>query len=178
MKEVTYIVLSEENFDKYSLDQFIRYQEVKECWRKVEDQWVLLPIAYTENWDVQKCREIAEDIQRGLDGEYVAYGALEQNHIVGFIVLKRPLFGSACQYVELALFQVSEPFRHAGIGKQLFRMACEGARELGAKKLYISAHSSKESQAAYRKLGCIEAMEINETLAENEPCDVQMEYQL
>ena len=44
--------------------------------------------------------------------------------------------------------------------------------------LYISAHSSMESQAAYRALGCVHAQEINAALAQVEPCDVQMEYLL
>ena len=57
-------------------------------------------------------------------------------------------------------------------------MACEEARRLGADKLYISAHSSKESQAAYRALGCSFAEEINEELAAAEPFDVQLEYRL
>ena len=57
-------------------------------------------------------------------------------------------------------------------------MACEEARRLGADKLYISAHSSKESQAAYRALGCTPAEEVNEGLAAAEPFDVQMEYRL
>ncbi|MBR0125205.1 MAG: hypothetical protein IJM03_07650 [Treponema sp.] len=57
-------------------------------------------------------------------------------------------------------------------------MACKKAKEIGAKKLYISAHSSKESQAAYRRLGCTEAAEINQAIAENEPYDVQMEFVL
>ena len=48
----------------------------------------------------------------------------------------------------------------------------------GADKLYISAHSSKESQAAYRALGCTPAEEVNEGLAAAEPFDVQMEYRL
>ena len=52
------------------------------------------------------------------------------------------------------------------------------ARQLGADKLYISAHSSKESQAAYRALGCAPAEEVNEKLAAVEPFDVQMEYKL
>ncbi len=49
---------------------------------------------------------------------------------------------------------------------------------MGADKLYISAHSSKESQAAYRALGCSFAEEINEKLAAAEPFDVQLEYRL
>ena len=54
--------------------------------------------------------------------------------------------------------------------------ACEEAKRLGADKLYISAHSSKESQAAYKAIGCVHAKEINQKLAEEEPCDVQLEY--
>ena len=38
------------------------------------------------------------------------------------------------------------------------------AKEIGAKKLYISSHSSKESQIAYRKMGCVEAEEINKEI--------------
>lgn len=44
-------------------------------------------------------------------------------------------------------------------------MICEEALRLGAEKLYISSHSSKESQAAYRALGCTPAEEINARLA-------------
>lgn len=65
-----------------------------------------------------------------------------------------------------------------GIGRELFRLACEEAHKHGAKKLYISAHSSKESQSAYRALGCVEAEEIDPVIAENEPFDIQMEYRL
>ena len=57
-------------------------------------------------------------------------------------------------------------------------MACEEARLLGADKLYISAHSSKESQAAYRAFGCTPAEEINANLVAEEPFDVQLEYRL
>ena len=54
----------------------------------------------------------------------------------------------------------------------------EEAKQSGADKMYISAHSSKESQAAYKALGCVHAIEINRKLAEEEPCDVQLEYVL
>ena len=46
-------------------------------------------------------------------------------------------------------------------GDVFFYQACEEARRLGADKLYISAHSSKENQAAYKALGCVHAKEIN-----------------
>ena len=88
------------------------------------------------------------------------------------------IFGVTAKYVQLVCFQVSEEYRRQGIGRKLFSMVCEEARQLCADKLYISAHSSKESQAAYRALGCTPAEEINEELAAEEPFDVQMEYRL
>lgn len=72
----------------------------------------------------------------------------------------------------------SEPFRGMGVGRKLFEKAAGVAREYGAKKLYISAHSSKESQAAYKALGCVHAEEIIPWIADEEPFDVQLEYVL
>ena len=108
----------------------------------------------------------------------MGYGALEDGILVGYITIGTSLFGSREQYVQLVEFEVSEKFRGRKIGKRLFELGCEAARLLNAEKLYISAHSSKESQAAYKALGCVHAQEINAKLAEAEPCDVQMEYKL
>jgi hypothetical protein len=65
-----------------------------------------------------------------------------------------------------------------GVGRKLFEKAAEVARGYGAKKLYISAHSSKESQAVYKALGCVHAEEIIPWIADEEPFDVQLEYVL
>jgi len=65
-----------------------------------------------------------------------------------------------------------------GIGKRLFSLICRKAKEMGAKKLYISAHSSQETQAFYKTMGCIEAVEYNDELVAREPCDCQLEYKL
>lgn len=43
---------------------------------------------------------------------------------------------------------------------------------------HISAHSSKESQAAYKALGCVHAEEIIPWIADEEPFDGQLEYVL
>jgi len=175
---ITYGRISEKNFSPESLNGFIRRQDVRECWRRVDGQWKLLPIAYVEDWDLEARRVRAERILRGIQAGDVAYGAWCQGSIVGFSRLVLPAFGSENQYIDLAQLHVSEPFRRRGIGGELFRLACQGARELGASRLYISAHSARESIAAYRKYGCAEAEEINQYLAEKEPCDIQMEFRL
>lgn len=49
---------------------------------------------------------------------------------------------------------------------------------LGAQALYISAHSSVESQAFYKAMGCVEAKEYQAFHVEKEPCDCQLERPL
>lgn len=170
--------LAKQNFNKYSLDAFVRHQDVTQCWRNVDGEWKLLPIKFTEEWDLEECRSIAKNISENLDENILGYGAFEDGALVGYITIGTYFFGSRGQYVQLVEFEVSENFRGRKIGKRLFGLGCDAARTLNAEKLYISAHSSKESQAAYKALGCVHAKEINAKLAEEEPCDVQMEYVL
>lgn len=178
MNDIVYLKLTAENFSRNSLDDFIRHQEVKECRRFIDGEWKYIKNEFTEDWDLNKRREVADTICNGINTNQTAYGAFSEQKLIGYAVISNELFGSQKQYSELVLFHVSEPFRHMGIGGQLFRHICNEARKIGAKKLYISAHSSKESQTAYQKLGCIHAEEINTEIAENEPFDVQMEYVL
>ena len=179
MNTITYLFLTEKNFNENSLDDFLRHQEVKECWRKNSNhEYVLVPTKYVEDWDLNKRKEVAREILNKIAGKGFAYGAFYEGKVVGYILISNEFFGGSNQYMELLLYHVSEPYRRRGIGKKLFELACKTAKEIGAKKLYISAHPSKESQAAYRKLGCIEATEINQAIAENEPYDVQMEFVL
>ena len=175
---IRYEKLNEDNFNTHALDHFVRHQQVKECWRNVDGEWKLLPIAFEENWSVEQCRKVAADVAVHMKQDQTAIGAYDGGQLIGFITVSHNLFGSTAKYVELVCFQVSEPYRGNGIGKALFRLACEEARRLGADKLYISAHSSRESQAAYKAMGCVHAKEINRKLAEEEPCDVQLEYEL
>lgn len=170
--------LAKQNFNEHSLDTFVRHQDVTQCWRNVEGEWKLLPIEFTEEWDLEKCRSIAKNISENLDENIIGYGAFEDDTVIGYITIGTNHFGSREQYVQLVEFQVSENYRGRKIGKRLFELGCNVARTLKAEKLYISAHSSKESQAAYKALGCVHAKEINTKLAEEEPCDVQMEYKL
>ena len=91
---------------------------------------------------------------------------------------RRKSVGSRKEYLDLPCIHVSSDARGQGIGKRLFLIAAEWAKTRGAGKLYISAHSSVESQAVYRAMGCLEAAEYDAMHAEKEPIDCQMEYDL
>ena len=166
------------NFTGHSLDDFVRHQTVTECWRKIDNDWKLVPNVYEENWSQVQCRKSAEEVVHHINLDQTGFGAFDGERIIGFATVSHRIFGVTARYVQLVCFQISEEYRRQGIGRKLFSLACEEARQLGADKLYISAHSSKESQAAYQALGCAPAEEVNEKLAAVEPFDVQMEYRL
>ena len=56
-------------------------------------------------------------------------------------------------------------------------LAKKWAKQKGAKKLYISAHSAVESQAFYKSMGCVEAEVYNQKHVEDEPYDCQLDQQ-
>ena len=105
-------------------------------------------------------------------------GAFLEGRLKGFASVEGPLVGSQKQYADLTSIHVSADARGHGLGRQLFRRAEETGRRLGAKALYISAHSSVESQAFYKAMGCVEATEYIPAHVEQEPCDCQLECPL
>lgn len=175
--KIEYAPLTGDNFHAASLDGFVRRQEVEACWRRQDGRLTLVPCRFTEDWDAAALRLTAQSVLRGM-AQGFAFGAFAGTQVIGFAMASGKTFGSRGQYMELRMLQVSQPFRRQGIGRALFSLVCEEARKLGAERLYISAHSSRESQAAYRRLGCTEAEEINRAIADTEPFDIQMEYRL
>lgn len=177
-KTIEYTMLDCDNFFVTSLNGFKRRQKVENCWRKSGNNYALTPVAYTEDWSLSERREMAQRIISLISAGYIAIGAKCGNEIVGFALIDNNRFGSEKQYINLAELYVSEPYRRKGIGKALFKLACEAAKKLGGTKLYISAHSAEESIAAYKNYGCTLAKEINQALADKEPCDLQLEFDL
>lgn len=161
-------LLSKENFKENSLDTYDRKQEVKKVYRKQGCDYVLVDCQYTEDWDVEKKRQVAKDIS---SDEYISFLALDGKNIVGFISLLKKL---KYEYMILDLMQVSNSYRGNGIGRALFNVGKDAALKAGAKALYISACSSEETIAFYRAMGAeITDCPIKE-ITDNEPYDLQM----
>lgn len=157
---------------------FDRYQQVKRCWRKENGTWVLRDIAFIEQWGKKDYRALVDALLHTCASGGIVFGAFRGNALIGFASVENEPFGTVCRYLQLSFFYVSLECRRMGIGRLLFQKAAQQAREMGVDALYLSAHSSEETQAFYHAMGCREAVEYNRILTEKEPCDCQMEYRL
>lgn len=177
--EIVIRELREDDLKPDLLMNFNRYQKVVKVWRRVDGKKVLIENPFIEYWDNKLKDEIVnEDFSRCIKGGGVVIGVFCEDKVIGFASLLRNFFGSKKQYVPLMQLHVSNEYRGLGLGKQLFELCARKAKEWGAKKLYISGHSSEESQAFYSAVGCVDAEEINKEFAEHEPFDVQLEYKI
>ena len=157
---------------------FIRRQVVTKCWRKEKGEWKIKEVPFIDDWSEENYATLVSCLKNTiLTGGFV-YGVFSDNALKGFVSVEPTLFGGEQKYLDLSSIHVSEDMRGQGIGKVLFLAAKEWAKENGARKLYISAHSSVESQAFYKAMGCVEAEVYNRQHVEEEPCDCQLECSL
>ncbi len=178
MKNICYRELKIDDIEKSLFKDFNRFQEVKKCWRKEDGQWILKDIAFTEEWSSKEYDFLVTCLQNTIKTGGAVFCAFLNDSLIGFASVENQFLGSKREYLQLSSIHVSYEGRGMGIGRRLFELVAEIAKEMGARKLYISAHSSEESQAFYKKLGCKEAEEYNEKLVAEEPCDCQLEYVL
>lgn len=84
--KIDYQQLNSRNFTNLSLNDFVRHQQVTECWRNVEDEWKLVPISFVEDWSLEQCRKIASDVLVHMGKDQTAFGAFDGEKLVGFII--------------------------------------------------------------------------------------------
>ena len=128
------------------------------------------PPNVAERWDpiFQDCFE------RG--GHF--WGAFEGSVLRGITILESEFIGNKKDILQLKYLHVSHRFRKQGLGNKLFLLAAQKARELGARKLYISATPSENTVNFYMRLGCVLAIEVDRELFELEPEDIHLEFDL
>ncbi|MHA2203111.1 MAG: GNAT family N-acetyltransferase [Candidatus Hodarchaeales archaeon] len=108
----------------------------------------------------------------------VIIGAFDRSNIAGMISLDNEFIGRNKDQLNLASLWVSNHYRKMGIGKALVELVKEKAKEMGAKKLYVSATPSENTVHFYLNRGFELAKEIIENLYELEPEDIHMECKL
>ncbi len=175
---LVYRTLNLNEINRNLFNDFIRHQNVTKCWRKVNNQWIVKEDAFIDDWTEKDYQILISCLKQTLISKGLVYGAFYDGKLKGFVSVEAELFGGEHQYCDLSSIHISEDMRHKGIGRHLFSIAKTWAREKGAKKLYISAHSAIESQAFYRAMGCVEAEVYHLKHVEDEPYDCQLECML
>lgn len=175
---IQYRFLSLQEIDLQFLKTFNRYQVTNKVWYKDGQQYNIKEDYFVDEWNEVKKKQVILSLQNCLKVGGAVLAANHQGKVVGFANIENHFFGSSRQYLELPYIHVSNEFRQYGIGKKLFHLCCEKAKQMGAKKLYIAAHPSIESQYFYQSVGCTYADEINQKIYEKEPLDIQLEISL
>ena len=167
------LVLDELNRELFRA--FIRRQDVTKCWRKENGRWIIRDAPFIDDWGDEEYQILVKCLKNTIATGGFVYAAFDGGRLKGFASVEPALFGGGQKYLDLSCIHVSEDMRGKGIGKVLFCAAKAWAKEHGARKLYISAHSAVETQAFYKAMGCVEAEVYHQEHVEWEPYDCQLE---
>lgn len=176
MIEYRELELSEIGRELFS--SFIRRQDVTDCLRLVNGEWVVKSDPFIDDWSEEDYAFLVKCLRNTVISGGVVYGAFDGGALKGFASVEPRLFGGEQRYLDLSCIHVSRDMRGRGMGRELFTRACDWARDHGAKKLYISSHSAAETQAFYKAMGCVDAEEYNRDHVSAEPFDRQLERKL
>ena len=174
-EEIEYRTLAYDELSRALFAGFCRQQVVTRCWRKVDGAWAIVSDPFTDDWDETEYAALIASLQNILKSGGAVYGAFSRGVLKGFSAVSAERLGKRAQYLDLVYLHVSKEQRGRGMGRALLRLSAQWARANGAEKLYLSAHSSVESQAFYRAMGCVEAEEYQASHVKSEPWDCQME---
>ncbi len=172
---IEYRAVSAGELDRELFRPFIRHQVVVKCWRRDGGEWVIRDDPFIDDWSEEDYGFLVSCLKNTVSTGGLVLGAFLDGELKGFASVEPELFGGEHCYLDLSSIHVSEDMRGQGIGAALFAAAKDWARAHGGRKLYISAHSAVESQAFYRRMGCVEAQEYNRKHVEAEPFDCQLE---
>lgn len=157
---------------------FDRRQEVTFCRRRVGLGWRMIHDPFVDDWTEEQLLHQIRNLQTTLMCGGAVFGAFADGVLKGFAAVDGRPMGPGGVYRDLLSLHVSADCRGRGMGRMLFGSAAQWARQAGAKKLYISAHSAQETQAFYAAMGCVDTQWSSPEHMALEPLDCQLEYTL
>lgn len=174
---ITYRKMKLEEADK--IGEINPYYYIKNAWRTHEGQLKLIEIDYEDRDWANGYDQHLKGLISTIENDGFACGAFDEaGKLVGFVTLDSKVYEYSSTYVLLDQLFINLDHRGMGIGKELFNRCVQEARAWGVDKIYICAGSAEDTIAFYNRVGCIQASEINQALYEEDPRDLQLEYQL
>jgi GNAT superfamily N-acetyltransferase len=137
-----------------------------------EEHWEL------NGWPQGDLPGIKGKLHTCLDEGGAAWGAFDGDRLVGIAALDGRWYRSARDTLDLYFLHVSNDCRHNGIGRTLVEMTKERAREMGAKRLFVSGLPSLNTIRFYQAMGFDIAQDVDPRLFEREPEDIHMDMGL
>jgi len=160
------------------VDEIDRSQVIEQVYR-VRDGAL---VAEDEPWDGSGWPGWSEDTRQRLraclENGGAAWGAFDGERLVGIAVLDGRRIGAERDTLDLYFLHVTKGYRDSGIGRELVGLVIARARELGVRRVYVSATPSVSTVAFYQRRGFGLASEVDPELLRLEPEDVQMDLVL
>lgn len=176
MKNLEFKPLKEGEINRELFQHFERRQEVNLCWRREDGAWCIKPDPFVDEWGEAEYGILVQCLQQTVRTGGLVLGGFLEGELKGFASVEAGPLGKDGSYRDLTSLHVSSELRRSGMGQALFLRAADWARQQGAVKLYISAHSAVETQSFYMAMGCVDAVEVQEAHMQQEPYDRQLEY--
>ena len=153
-----------------------RAEVIDKLYYHEDDELVLKPEYYDmQGWAEGEPERYAPILLDCFDQGGTFYGAFDGQSLIGAMVLENRFIGRDKNQLQLKFLHVSRCNRKAGLGCTLFDMAVRRARELGARRLYISATASENTVRFYLRRGCCVTQDVDAGLYELEPEDIHLE---
>lgn len=151
-------------------------QYIYRAWRDINGKRQLVEINYHDPDFPNGYTHHLAALRNTIDYGGFAFGAFDNDCLLGFCSVNSDWFGTKSNYVLLDQLFISKESRSKGVGKRLFLLCANEAKKQGADKFYICAGSAEETIAFYFAIGCQEAKEINQTLYQQDTRNYQLEY--
>ena len=162
--------------DVWSID---RAEVVEKVYYREGNELVLKPEHHdTQSWPPGEPEHYGPILLDCFDHGGTFYGAFGGETLIGASVLESRFIGREKDQLQLKFLHVSRRHRKAGLGRALFEKAVSQARELGARRLYISSTPSENTVRFYLRRGCLVTDDVDAALFQLEPKDIHFELDI
>ena len=157
------------------LDEIDSHEIIEESYY-LKDGKLTLEKEYREIRHFDTWQERFEDLTEDYDNGYTLLGAFDGEKLVGLACMRGNLIGKNNDTIDLSTCFTDKNYRKHGIATKLTNILKEKARQLNARKMYVSAAPSKNTVDFYMGIGFRMTNETIKMIYDENPTDIQMEY--
>lgn len=129
-------------------------------------------------WVKHADNKIIPNLNEIHDSGGTIFGVFDNAKIVGMTALDTEFIGKNNDQLNVPILFVDKEYHKRGIARKLMELVADKARQMGARKLYVSATPSESTVNFYLGIGCKVTDDVNKEMFEDEPEDIHMEMEL